>query len=149
LEGATPTSIWWLGTLLAQSGDTDAALGHLQRAVAIYVHALGTAHPTIQQCQQALVALDRLRQTCEQQIAQIRRQAEAAVASALAENDTKVRTALAEQLKARAQQAEAGEEEGLPYLALAAHLRGLAARLHERTHSSAPGDTDAQDDSAS
>jgi hypothetical protein len=39
------------------------------------------------------------------------------------------RDALAEQLEERARRAEEGEQEGSPYLELAAHLRTLAARL--------------------
>jgi hypothetical protein len=66
----------------------------------------------------------------------------------LAESDAKARMALAERLEQAAQQAEAGEEEGSPYLALAAHLHKLAAQLHEQSRSSAPGDTDAQESSA-
>jgi hypothetical protein len=66
--------------------------------------------------------------TRDQQIAEITQQAEAAVAQALA-NPGSDRTALAERLEAVAQEAEEGEAQGSPYLALAAQLRALAARL--------------------
>ena len=69
-------------------------------------------------------------QTAEQQIAAIIEQAETAVAEARAD-PTNDRAALATQLDEVAKQAEEGEKEGSPYLALAARLRSLAARLSE------------------
>jgi hypothetical protein len=65
-----------------------------------------------------------------QQIADLTAQADAAVAQALTDPGSD-RAALAAQLEARAQWAEDGEAEGSPYLALAAHLRALAAQLLE------------------
>lgn len=53
---------------------------------------------------------------------------EAAVAQALADVDNE-RNAFAAQLEADARWAEDGEAAGSPYLALAAHLRALAAQL--------------------
>lgn len=53
---------------------------------------------------------------------------EANIAAALAEPG-RDHTALVAQLEERAQWAEQGEAAGLPYLALAAHLRALATRL--------------------
>jgi tetratricopeptide (TPR) repeat protein len=120
-------SIWWLGMILARSGDKEGARDHLQRALAIYTRALGEAHPTTRQCQRALVALDAPPQTREQQIAALRQQADVAVTSTLAGDDTQARVALAERLERGAQQIEPDS----PYLDLAAHLRGLIARLRE------------------
>ena len=55
---------------------------------------------------------------------------------------------LAEQLEQMAQQIGASEDAGSLDLALAAHLRELAAQLHKHSHSSAPSGTDAQEGSA-
>jgi hypothetical protein len=66
--------------------------------------------------------------SAEQQIATITAQAEAAVEQATADRSID-RAALAQQLEAQAQWAEDGEAAGSPYLALAATLRTLAARL--------------------
>jgi len=124
----TAQSLWWLGTVRANMGDRDGARARLQRAVTIYMHTLGPTHPTTQQCQRQLAALDTPPQTRAQRIAEITVQAESAVAAALAD-PTIDRATLAQQLEAVAQQAEDGETEGSPYLALAAHLRNLAAQL--------------------
>ena len=51
------------------------------------------------------------------------------MAQALAEGSAAQRAALAQQLREQARWAEDGEAEGSPYLALAAHLRTLMARL--------------------
>jgi hypothetical protein len=67
-------------------------------------------------------------QTCEEQIAQIRQQAEAAITSALDEGDAEV----------RARQAEVDEDALSPDL----------ARPREQSRSSAPSSTGAQDGSA-
>jgi hypothetical protein len=67
---------------------------------------------------------------------------------ALIEGDADARAALAERLEQVAQQFEAGEEADLPYLALAAHLRELAAQIHAHSRSSAPSGTAALDGSA-
>jgi hypothetical protein len=68
----------------------------------------------------------------DEQIALLRRQAEAALVSAgpsLAD-----RTALATALEARARWAEQGEPDGSPYRALAADLRALIVRVGAYPH---------------
>jgi hypothetical protein len=104
--------------------------------------------PTTRIIRANLVALDQPPQTHEEQIAEITRQAEAAVAQVLAEDDAEARAGLAKQLEQVAQQVEAGEGVDSLFLALAAHLRALAARLHEHSRSSAPSGTGTQDGSA-
>jgi LPS O-antigen subunit length determinant protein (WzzB/FepE family) len=64
----------------------------------------------------------------EEQIANYLAQAEQAVERALADSAID-RVALAQQLEQNAQHAEAGEEEGSPWLVLATQFRELAAKL--------------------
>ena len=54
----TALSLWWIPTLLTAAGDRAGARARLQCALVIYTHALGPAHPTTQQCQRKLAALD-------------------------------------------------------------------------------------------
>ena len=42
----TALSLWWIATLLTAAGDRAGARARLERALAIYTHALGPAHPT-------------------------------------------------------------------------------------------------------
>jgi tetratricopeptide (TPR) repeat protein len=124
----TANSLNNLAGLLQDQGDYAAARSLLERALAIREEALGPDHPTTQQCRRQLAALDTPAPSAAQQIADITAQAETAVAAALADPSSD-RAALAAQLEAVARQAEDGEEAGSPYLALAAHLRALAAQL--------------------
>ncbi|HEX9374479.1 MAG TPA: hypothetical protein VF897_25915, partial [Roseiflexaceae bacterium] len=108
--------------------DLAGARPYYAQALAICEARLGAEHPTTRTIRANLATLDAPPQTREQQIAAITGQADAAVAQALAD-PTIDRAALAAQLEAVAGQAEAGEAEGSPYLALAAHLRELKAQL--------------------
>ena len=85
-------------------------------------------HPTTRTVHQNLAALDDPPPSAEQQIAEITAHFEATVAQAEADPESD-RVALAQQLEERAEWAEQGEAPGSPYLALAATLRALAARL--------------------
>jgi Tfp pilus assembly protein PilF len=124
----TAQSLWWLGTMLLQANDRDGARERLVRAVNIYIQTLGAQHPTTQQCQSQLATLDAPAPSATQQIADITAHFEAAVAQALAD-PTIDRIALAAQSEERAGWAEDGEPSCSPYLALAVHLRALAAQL--------------------
>ena len=149
----TATSLNNLGLLLQDLDDLDDARQYLEQALAIYEYALGLNHPTTCTIRANLAALDApapfaaqqiddLSQACAtaswwhsptqrsiaQQIADLTAQAEAAVAMALLDPSSD-HAALAEQIEARALQAEDGEAEGSPSSALAAHLRALAAQL--------------------
>jgi tetratricopeptide (TPR) repeat protein len=114
-----------LAYLLQSQSDYAGAKPLFERALAIYKSRLGTDHPDTQTVRRNLVALNLLLSSTAQQIADITTQAEVAVAAALAD-PTIDRIALAAQIEATAQQVDAA---GLPYLALATHLRTLAAQL--------------------
>ena len=135
----TATRLNNLGLLLRDMGDLAGARTYLEQVLAIFEHVLGLDHPNTEAVRRNLARLDSPSQTREQQIAAIREQTDAAVASALASDDTQARAALAEQLEQQARLAEAGEAAGSPYLDLAAHLRDLIVRLRESKDGDAPG----------
>jgi tetratricopeptide (TPR) repeat protein len=117
----TATTLNNLADLYASMGQFDVAIPLLERALSIRSQALGAQHPDTLVTQRSLD---------DQHIADITVQADNATAEALADPSSD-RVALAAQLAERAQQAEKDKWEGSPYLALAAHLRALAARLAE------------------
>ncbi|HEX9370380.1 MAG TPA: tetratricopeptide repeat protein [Roseiflexaceae bacterium] len=125
----TARSLNNLGYLLQAQGDLAGARPYYAQALAICEARLGAEHPTTRTIRANLAALDAPPRTAEQQIAEIAQQAESAVAQVFAAGTPDDRATLAAQLEARAQWAEEGEEAGSPYLALAAHLRALAAQL--------------------
>jgi hypothetical protein len=116
-------------------GELVAAAALMRRALAIYEQRLGSDHPDTQGSRQSLAAIEQqlagteAQPSAEAKIAQITQQAEEAVVHALAGDDDAQRAALIDQLEAQARWAEDGESESSPYLALAAHLRALKARL--------------------
>jgi tetratricopeptide (TPR) repeat protein len=134
---STATSLNNLAELLRAMGDYGAAHPLYERALAIREQRLGPDHPDTQSSRQSLAVIEQRLAgnesppSAESQIAQLTQQAESAVAQALAEGSAEQRAALAKQLEDVAQQAEAGEQEGSPWLALAAHLRALAAQLRQ------------------
>jgi tetratricopeptide (TPR) repeat protein len=131
----TAGSLCNLALLFAYQGDFQAALPLVERALVIYEYALGVNHPFTQQTRRNYDVLRQAAQgqhpqaeTRAQQIDRITQEAERATDQALAA-DAQTRAQLAAQLEAQAQWAADGEEDGSPYLALAAHLRALAERL--------------------
>ncbi|NTV65623.1 MAG: tetratricopeptide repeat protein, partial [Oscillochloris sp.] len=134
---ATATSLNNLAVNCYYQGELEQAADLMRRALAIREQRLGPDHPDTQGSRQSLAAIEQRLAgndsppSAETQIAQITQQAEAAVAQALAEGSAEQRAALGEQLDAQSQCAADGEAEGSPYLALAAHLRTLAAQLSQ------------------
>ena len=105
-----------------------------RRALAILEQRLGPDHPNTQSSRQSLAAIEqRLAGTAappsaEAQIAQLTQQAEAAVAQALAGGSHGQRVALKKQIEDVASRIEQNEKAAV-WLALADHLRDLAAQL--------------------
>jgi tetratricopeptide (TPR) repeat protein len=126
-----PDTAWSLNSLallLRGQEDYTGAQPLYRRALAICEQHLDVDHPLTRTIRANLAALDTPPPSAAQQIADLTAQAEAAVAQALTD-PTSDRATLTEQLEEQARWAEDGEAEGSPELALATHLRALAAQL--------------------
>jgi tetratricopeptide (TPR) repeat protein len=116
----TAASLYNLAYLYLQQSRYQEAEAGFQQALSIWQRVLGPEHPSTKAAHNGLAL-------CQQLASQLT-QAEAAVAEALADPAID-RAALAQKLEEQAEWAESVKRAGSPWLALAAQLRKLAAKL--------------------
>jgi Tfp pilus assembly protein PilF len=124
----TAVSLNNLGHLLLAQGDYARARVYFERALVINEQRLGPNHPETRTVRSNLADLD-VQQDISKQISQLKRRAMVAVVQVLVEGSAEDRTALMARIEETAQQAEAFEVEGLPWVGLAQWLRELAQQL--------------------